>query len=35
MVIVTRDEEGSIPLPDGRAIEILPVWKWLLQSRDL
>lgn len=31
MVIVTRDEEGSIPLPDGRAIEILPVWKWLLQ----
>lgn len=31
MVVVTYDEEGSIPLEDGKQIEVIPVWKWLLE----
>jgi predicted AAA+ superfamily ATPase len=30
-VVVTRDEEVMIDAPHGR-IEVLPVWKWLLES---
>lgn len=30
MVIVTRDEEEAITAPDGRIIDVVPVWKWLL-----
>lgn len=32
MQIVSYDDERSIPLPDGRAIEVVPAWKWLLQQ---
>ncbi len=31
MVIVTFDEEGTIPLDNGKQIEVIPVWKWLLE----
>ena len=31
MVIVTYDEEGTIPLDKGKQIEVIPVWKWLLE----
>lgn len=31
MVIVTFDEEGSIPLGNGKKIEVVPIWKWLLE----
>jgi predicted AAA+ superfamily ATPase len=30
-VVVTRDEEAVADSPHG-AIEIIPVWKWLLES---
>ena len=31
MVIVTYDEEGTIPLDNGKQIEIIPAWKWLFE----
>ena len=31
MVIVTRDEKNSIPIPSGRTIEVLPAAEWLLE----
>jgi hypothetical protein len=31
MVIVTYDEEGTVPLDNGKQIEIIPAWKWLLE----
>ena len=31
MVIVTYDEEGSVPLDNGKQIEIIPAWKWLFE----
>lgn len=31
MVIVTYDEEGSVPLDNGKQIEVIPAWKWLLE----
>ena len=30
MVIVTKDEEDIVE-KDGRRIEIVPLWKWLLE----
>ena len=31
MVIVTYDEEGTVPLDNDKQIEVIPVWKWLLE----
>ena len=31
MVIVTNDEEGTVPLKNGKQIEVIPAWKWLLE----
>ena len=31
MVIVTYDEEGVVPMDNGRQIEVIPAWKWLLE----
>lgn len=31
LLIITRDEEGTIQ-NDGKKIEIMPVWKWLLKG---
>ena len=31
MVIITFDEEGTVPLDNGKLIEIVPAWKWLLE----
>ncbi len=31
MVIVTYDEEGAVPLDNGKQIEVTPAWKWLLE----
>ena len=31
MVIVTRDEKDSIPIPSGMTIEVLPAAEWLLE----
>jgi hypothetical protein len=31
MVIVTFDEEDTIMLDDGRVIEVIPAWKWLME----
>lgn len=31
MVIVTYDEEGVVTLDNGKQIEVIPVWKWLLE----
>lgn len=31
MVIVTENEEGRMELPDGKSIQIIPAWKWLLK----
>lgn len=30
MLIITRDEEKSIPLKNGKVIHVVPIWKWLL-----
>ena len=30
LLIITRDEEKTIEV-SGRTVNILPVWKWLLQ----
>jgi len=32
MVIVTYDEEATIPVSGGGVIEVVPVWKWLLEE---
>ena len=32
MVIVTYDEEGKVPLDNGKQIEVIPAWKWLLDG---
>jgi predicted AAA+ superfamily ATPase len=32
MVIVTYDEEGKVPLDNGKQIEVVPAWKWLLDG---
>jgi predicted AAA+ superfamily ATPase len=32
MVIVTYDEETTIDIGSGQSIEVIPAWKWLLQS---
>lgn len=31
MIIVTYDEEGIMTLDNGKQIEVIPVWKWLLE----
>jgi len=31
MVIVTYDEEGRVSLDNGKLIEVIPAWKWLLE----
>ncbi|MBN1548513.1 MAG: ATP-binding protein [Syntrophaceae bacterium] len=31
-LILTYDEEESVPAPSGRQIEVMPVWKWLLYN---
>ena len=31
MVIVTFDEEETISMDDGAAIEVIPAWKWLME----
>ena len=31
MVIVTYDEEGTLALDNGKQIEVIPAWKWLLE----
>lgn len=30
MIIVTQDEEDIIATPDGKTIEVIPIWKWML-----
>ena len=32
MVIVTYDEEGKVPLDNGKQIEVIPAWKWLFDG---
>ena len=32
MIIVTYDEQRIYETDEGRKIEIIPVWKWLLQK---
>ena len=32
MVIVTNDEEETIACENGQVIEVIPAWKWLLES---
>jgi len=32
MMIVTFDEEETIPLSDDVSIEVVPVWKWLIEG---
>ncbi len=32
MVIVTYDEEDIIRFDDDSVIEVIPAWKWLLES---
>ncbi len=32
MVIVTFDEEGIIEIAEGKQIEVIPAWKWLLET---
>ncbi len=32
MSIVTLDEEYNISLPNGKVIEVIPAWKWLLEE---
>ena len=31
MAIVTNDEEETVPLENGKQIEVIPAWKWLLE----
>ena len=33
MLIVTYDEEGTIKLENGKVIEVVPAWKWLLEGK--
>lgn len=30
LLIITADNQEDIPLPDGRAIKVLPAWRWFL-----
>ena len=30
LIIVSRDTEDVIPLRNGKSIQVIPVWKWLL-----
>ena len=32
LIIVSRDTEDVIPLRNGKSIQVIPVWKWLLQN---
>ena len=32
MLIVTYDEEGTIPIDNGKQIDVVPAWKWLLED---
>lgn len=34
MLIVTLDEETSIVLPNGKTVEAVPAWKWLLADEE-
>jgi len=31
LLVITRDEEATLPLGNGQSIEVVPVWKWLLE----
>lgn len=33
-LIITRDEERTIQIGRGLAVEIKPIWKWLLEPLD-
>lgn len=30
MIVITFDEERTIELRTGKAVELIPAWKWLL-----
>lgn len=30
MIVITFDEERTIELRSGKAVELIPAWKWLL-----
>lgn len=32
MVIVTFDEDSIHTSPEGKTVEIIPIWKWLLRA---
>ena len=32
LLIITFDEEESIPISDNKTIEVVPAWKWLIES---
>lgn len=32
LLIITFDEEESIPISDNKSIEVIPAWKWLIES---
>ncbi len=32
MVIVTLEEETTITIPNGKTIEVMPAWKWMLMA---
>jgi predicted AAA+ superfamily ATPase len=32
MIIITRDDEKIIPTDDHQQIEVVPIWKWLLEE---
>lgn len=34
MLVITYDEERTIPLRSGKTLEIIPVWKWLLTENE-
>ena len=33
MVIVTFDEDSIHTSPEGKTVEIIPIWKWLLRAK--
>jgi predicted AAA+ superfamily ATPase len=33
LIIVTKDQEQTLEV-DGRIIEVIPIWKWLLDYFD-
>lgn len=35
LLVITYDEEQSLEVEDNHAVEIIPIWKWLLSNKGI